>query len=670
MIKVYFDEENRIKKIKLLLFILLFMTFSYFYQGGDHNSNTRMNLTRAIVEQGRFQTDSFSTNTADLALFKGHTYCDKAPGTSFLGVIPFFFMTHTEKLFPTKWMSKWGDLLRNHFTIATTVSLISSIAALFLFDLLGFYSLNILERLFVVLGYSLGTPVFTYSSLFYGHQIAGSIFIFLLYMFHKIILGEIPYYREKYYLFVGGLMAGFIVLTEYPTAPVIAFLTLFFFFKLIEKKRILFFIAGGLIFAILMFYYNTVCFDNPFSVGYSTYGTAENPSWSEMKKGVMGIQLPNPKIIYLLLFGTYRGLFYLCPFLLLSIPGFFFLFSLKEKRSIFYLSIVIVLYFLCLNSGYGDSQVFWGGGVGMGPRHLIPMIPFLTIPVLLALKRIKFLGIFLIILSISFMLMAVSVEPRASYSFMNPLVHYYIPNFFRGDMSQNNVTTFLPKFDNMEFVAYNMGEVLGLRRLKSLLPLSLLWLLIAAIFTRYIIPEVEKPNKLFYLKTSLLLIFFITGSLYLNNLFGISDLSKLKGQKGLFGKYYNNKNWQGTPDFTRVDKRIDFVWDANTGRPFPGTFSTEWDGFVLIDGDGQYTFGTNSDDGSMLYIDNTLVVDNGGEHGSRMKTGSIYLTKGYHKIKIEFQDLGGGAVMSLYAQKPGGKIEIIDSEYLRVSIEK
>ena len=64
------------KKIKICLFLLLFLTYSYFYQGGGHNSNTRINLTRAIVEEGRFTTDSFSLNTADKAVYKNHSYCD------------------------------------------------------------------------------------------------------------------------------------------------------------------------------------------------------------------------------------------------------------------------------------------------------------------------------------------------------------------------------------------------------------------------------------------------------------------------------------------------------------------------------------------------------------------------------------------------------------------
>jgi len=117
-------------------------------------------------------------------------------------------MTHLEKILPESFTSKWGDLLRNHFTIVMSVSLISAFASLLLFDILGYYSTSLLARLFIVLGYSLGTPVFAYSTVFYGHQIAASFLIGIFYIFHKIVYGEIPYNKEPQYLFIAGLLSA------------------------------------------------------------------------------------------------------------------------------------------------------------------------------------------------------------------------------------------------------------------------------------------------------------------------------------------------------------------------------------------------------------------------------------------------------------------------------
>ena len=45
------------------------------------------------------------------------------------------------------------------------------------------------------------------------------------------------------------------------------------------------------------------------------------------------------------------------------------------------------------------------------------------------------------------------------------------------------------------------------------------------------------------------------------------------------------------------------------------TFAMRWRGEITIPSDGDYSFRTTSDDGSMLFIDRQLVVDNDGLHG-------------------------------------------------------
>lgn len=66
-----------------------------------------------------------------------------------------------------------------------------------------------------------------------------------------------------------------------------------------------------------------------------------------------------------------------------------------------------------------------------------------------------------------------------------------------------------------------------------------------------------------------------------------------------------------------------------------------FEGAIKIDKTGMYDFFTNSDDGSMLYIDNQLIVNNDGNHGMEEKSGKAYLAKGYHNIKVMYFDAGG-----------------------------
>ena len=59
-------------------------------------------------------------------------------------------------------------------------------------------------------------------------------------------------------------------------------------------------------------------------------------------------------------------------------------------------------------------------------------------------------------------------------------------------------------------------------------------------------------------------------------------------------------------------------------------------GTVRCPHDGQYTFYTNSDDGSQLFIDGNLVVDNGGSHAMREKQGRVHLSAGDHDLRLDF----------------------------------
>lgn len=64
--------------------------------------------------------------------------------------------------------------------------------------------------------------------------------------------------------------------------------------------------------------------------------------------------------------------------------------------------------------------------------------------------------------------------------------------------------------------------------------------------------------------------------------------------------------------------------------------------YLEIEEEGKYRFFTNSDDGSKLYVDGTLVADNDGDHGVMERSGTMELTKGRHEVRVEFFNGGGG----------------------------
>jgi hypothetical protein len=65
-------------------------------------------------------------------------------------------------------------------------------------------------------------------------------------------------------------------------------------------------------------------------------------------------------------------------------------------------------------------------------------------------------------------------------------------------------------------------------------------------------------------------------------------------------------------------------------------------GYIDINEDDAYNFYLNSDDGSKLLIDNTLIIDNDGLHGTIEKNKRLFLEKGKHQIELQFfQETGG-----------------------------
>ena len=112
---------------------------------------------------------------------------------------------------------------------------------------------------------------------------------------------------------------------------------------------------------------------------------------------------------------------------------------------------------------------------------------------------------------------------------------------------------------------------------------------------------------------------------------------------GLTCDYYEGK-WKAIPDFTSIKMKHSSVTKT---VQFPEQraadhFALRFTGYITIPADGQYTFYTNSDDGSQLFIDGELVVDNDGLHGAIERKGTIGLHAGTHTFEVRYLEAWGG----------------------------
>lgn len=142
-----------------------------------------------------------------------------------------------------------------------------------------------------------------------------------------------------------------------------------------------------------------------------------------------------------------------------------------------------------------------------------------------------------------------------------------------------------------------------------------------------------------------------------------------KGSKnGIRYKYYEGKKeWKFLPVFeslkplktgTTYEFRIDDINEVE------GQYGIQYISNIQIDATGEYRFYINSDDGSKLYINGNLVVDNDGGHGTIERMGRVSLTPGRHKIRVDYHNQAGGAWLDAFYKGPGIPKQIIPADKL------
>ncbi len=150
---------------------------------------------------------------------------------------------------------------------------------------------------------------------------------------------------------------------------------------------------------------------------------------------------------------------------------------------------------------------------------------------------------------------------------------------------------------------------------------------------------------------------------------------------GLVGKMYLlTPGTPRLPDFDTL-QAVDTLYARSINVPgrswksgFPGFpnrfewFGIEYNGRFNAIKQGRYTFRLVSDDGSKLFIDDSLVINNDGLHGAASKTGVIDLDDAGHKIKIQYmQGPRWSIALQLFAKLDNEKEQIFPGEYFTIT---
>jgi hypothetical protein len=144
-------------------------------------------------------------------------------------------------------------------------------------------------------------------------------------------------------------------------------------------------------------------------------------------------------------------------------------------------------------------------------------------------------------------------------------------------------------------------------------------------------------------------------------------LPKKDANNGIRFSYYEGKDWKYLPVFERLKalkRGVQYEFRINEINEREHQFGIRFTSKLQIDTPGNYRFYLNSDDGSKLYINDILVVDNDGGHGTIERSGTIKLPVGRHDIMVDYHNQAGGAWLDAWFKGPGIPKQIIPAHSL------
>ncbi len=420
---------RKISKLEWCLFLYLFLAFSFYYnEYPGWNVSTRMNLIYSIVDTGRLSIDYYMQKhgyeTEDVSYYQGHYYCDKSPVLSFMGVPSYWLWAQSKDFMGLK-----VDPIEGRYPVAlSTVCLFGALLGVLLFRFLRKIRPHPTDQLSLVLFYSLGTTAMPYSFLFLSHQ-AAAFLVFASFCLSYYLLENRDRMASDWFhggLLISGFISGLAMATEQPAGIAVLAMALYVGYRLPDKKVFAWYFPGIVAALVLPMPYNWACFDSPFRSGY-LYEV--HPVFRhEMSKGLMGITYPKWEAFWGITFSEFRGLFFMSPFLIFAFPGFYTLWKSGKFKNEILMSLLIITGFILFNSSY----YAWWGGWGIGPRHMVPMLPFLVVGAYAFLPRFRFYLYLAGIYSMILMVIVCVTEPQVPDSFMYPLAEFTFPRLMDG----------------------------------------------------------------------------------------------------------------------------------------------------------------------------------------------------------------------------------------------
>lgn len=402
------------KAYAVTIFLILTLCYGYFMpKWADWGANSRANVVYAFGDQGVLYIDDYHENTGDKACFAGrdytgddpcgdgHYYTDKSLGPSLLA-LPFYMVFKGIAALPpvanfiengagglgnlTDTLNPEGSGLRSDavyqgmaltfmtfFAMAVPSALMGTVVFLFA---ARFTSRDLYAAL-VALTYGLATIAFPYSNALYQHQTAAFGAFVGFFLLWRVIYEQ----ASLRWLWVVGVLFSLATITEYPIVPFLGVIFIWAAIKMPNRLALYRVVLGAIPLGLVFAGFNYAMFETPMPVGYNY-----SINWQdEHQTGFLSLTVPTLERIYGLTISPIRGIFLISPVLLLAFPGLVQMWRQRrdQRGTAVVIALVVIGFFL-----YNASSVMWWGGFTVGPRYLIPMLPFMALPIVFALENL------------------------------------------------------------------------------------------------------------------------------------------------------------------------------------------------------------------------------------------------------------------------------------------
>jgi hypothetical protein len=410
-----------------LALLILGVEGTFFHLGG-WNQYAKLAAAVAFVEPGTPYTGTFRIDglkdgerlgTGDWAEWGGAFYSNKAPGVSFLAVVPYFLLYHAERLAgadPTALHLTWINIWALNLWISVFWNIVAALALLRRLPRLGVHSEQ--GAAWVALVYSFATLVLPFACSAWGHTTAAAF----------ITLGSLEIAEgSRIRTAVAGMWLGLAALTEYLAAVSLGVAAIVIVLSHDRGERLWKFSVGAALPVAALLLYHEFAFGSYFTSAASR----SNPVFLEPGRFAGLFGMPNPETFLRMLLAPGRGLIWQTPVLLVFVFGVVPWYRSGRRPFLALVIANIAVYTLTIS-----AKVAYEGGQTTSMRYLIIALPYFCL-LLPDLRVFPYWKTFLVLFTVSAANAFVLAATSTMYLSDHPLSEFAYPDFLRGKLGFN-----------------------------------------------------------------------------------------------------------------------------------------------------------------------------------------------------------------------------------------